>query len=259
MSQSILKNIIRRISDNDKSLSPISKIKRYVLYAIGEIILVVLGILIALHFNSLNEEKKLRSTEIKILKELNANLESTKEGYKYVLETEKRYLEYNNMILDYLENKKTYSDSLDIAFGTYFWTISSNPITSGYEYFKSVGLGVVKNDTLREKISYMFESDFKIIKSDNEKWANNLQLMISYPFQIEHFKKYFPPNSTPGDDEYAKPIDYNFLLEDAKFKNINAEIISTRRWIIFSLEEIIQRIDSLKWEIKNEIERLNKK
>ena len=189
MSHSVLKNIIKRISDNGKPESNIGKIKKYLLYAIGEIILVVLGILIALHFNSLNEAKKLRSTEIKILKEIHTNLESTKDGYKYVLNTEKRYLQYNNMILDYLDNKKPYSDSLDIAFGTYFWTISSNPITSGYEYFKSIGLGVIKNDTLREKISYMFESDLEIIKSDNEKWANNLQLMISYPFQVEHFIK----------------------------------------------------------------------
>ena len=259
MSHSVLKNIIKRISDNGKPESNIGKIKKYLLYAIGEIILVVLGILIALHFNSLNEAEKLRSTEIKILKEIHTNLESTKDGYKYVLNTEKRYLQYNNMILDYLDNKKPYSDSLDIAFGTYFWTISSNPITSGYEYFKSVGLGVIKNDTLREKISYMFESDLEIIKSDNEKWANNLQLMISYPFQVEHFIKYFPQNSKPGDDEYAKPINYNILVNDNKFKNINTEIISTRRWNIFSLESIIERIDSLKLEIKNEIERLNKK
>jgi len=163
------------------------------------------------------------------------------------------------MILDYLDNKKPYSDSLDIAFGTYYWTMSSTPITSGYEYLKSMGLDMIKNDTLREKISFMFESDIKIIEADNEKWSNNLQLMISLPYHVEHFEKYFHHESKPGDDEYAKPIDYNFLLKDAKFKNINAELISTRRWIIYSFQEIMIRIDSLISEIKKEIDRLNKK
>lgn len=246
-------------SNENKSVTPFIKFRKYMLYAIGEIILIVLGILIALHFNKLNESKKIRSTEIKILQEIQANLESTADVFEYILETEKRYLYYNNMILDHLDHKKPYSDSLDIAFGTYFWTISSNPITSGYEFLKSKGLGIIENDTLRKKISYMFDSDLKIIKNDNEIWASNLQLIISYPFQVKHFRKYFPSFQKPGDDQYAKPIDYNFLLEDSNFKNINAEIIANREWNIFSHEKIIGRIHSLSLEIKTELKRLNTK
>jgi len=259
MSRSVLKNIFIKNSDDDKSQPLGIKFRKYMLYAIGEIILIVLGILIALYLSNLNELKKISNTELKILNEILTNLDNTRDMYEYVLETEKRYLQYNNMILNYLDNKKPYSDSLDIAFGTYFWIISSNPITSGYEYLKSNGLGIIKNDTLREKISFMFESDVKIIKADNETWSNNLQLIISYPYQVDHFRKYFPPDLKLGDDEYAKPIDYNFLLEDEKFKNINAEIISNRRWNIFSLQNIISRISSLTSEIKTEIERLDKK
>ena len=254
-----IKNSIKKFSNEDDSSSPVIKFKKYMLYATGEIILIVIGILFALYLNNLNEIKKLRSAEIKVLKEIQTNLENTKDKFKYVLDTEKRYLQYNYMILDYLDNKKPYSDSLDIAFGTYYWTMSSTPITSGYEYLKSMGLDMIKNDTLREKISFMFESDIKIIEADNEKWSNNLQLMISLPYHVEHFEKYFHHESKPGDDEYAKPIDYNFLLEDTKFKNINAELISTRRWIIYSFQEIMIRIDSLISEIKKEIDRLNKK
>jgi hypothetical protein len=206
----------------------------------------------------LNELKKISNTELKILNEILSDLDNTRDMYEYVLETGKRYFGYNNMILNYLDNKKLYSDSLDIAFGTYFWIISSNPITSGYAYLKSNGLGVIKNDTLREKINSMFELDVKVIKANNETWSNYLQLVISYPYQVDHFRKYFPPDLKPGDDEYAKPIDYNFLLEDEKFKNINSEIISNRRWNIFSLQKIISQINSLSSEIKTKIKRLDK-
>jgi hypothetical protein len=43
-------------------------------YAIGEIFLVVIGILIALQINTWNEEKKSRTYELKMLEELRAVL-----------------------------------------------------------------------------------------------------------------------------------------------------------------------------------------
>ena len=105
----------------------------------------------------------------------------------------------------------------------------------------------------------MFESEFKIIKEENEIWTNNMQMIISYPYHITHFRKYFPPNVKQGDDEYAKPLDYNFLVEDEKFKNINAELISIRNWNNQSFRQIIVSVGALSNEIENEIIRLNKK
>jgi|TARA_R110002020_G_scaffold396281_1_gene606303 sensor domain CHASE-containing protein len=43
-----------------------SKFSRYLLYAIGEIILVVIGILIALQINTWNEERKLDRFELSL-------------------------------------------------------------------------------------------------------------------------------------------------------------------------------------------------
>lgn len=47
---------------------------RYLLYAIGEIVLVVIGILIALQINTWNENKKQRLEERRILINLQADL-----------------------------------------------------------------------------------------------------------------------------------------------------------------------------------------
>jgi hypothetical protein len=48
-----------------------NKFSKYLLYAIGEIVLVVIGILIALNINNRNEEHKLNLKEQGLLKELN--------------------------------------------------------------------------------------------------------------------------------------------------------------------------------------------
>ena len=55
-----------------------NKVSKYLLYALGEIVLVVIGILIALQINNANEQRKERAAEQVLLKQLlsefNSNL-----------------------------------------------------------------------------------------------------------------------------------------------------------------------------------------
>ena len=51
-----------------------NRFRKYLLYAIGEIVLVVIGILIALQINTWNEDRKLKAKEIRYLKEIRSNL-----------------------------------------------------------------------------------------------------------------------------------------------------------------------------------------
>ncbi|WP_282124701.1 DUF6090 family protein [Algibacter mikhailovii] len=51
-----------------------NKFSKYLIYAIGEIVLVVIGILIALSINNRNEEKKLDIVEVNILKGIRQNI-----------------------------------------------------------------------------------------------------------------------------------------------------------------------------------------
>jgi hypothetical protein len=57
-------NFFRKIR---KNLLMENKTGKYFKYAIGEIILVVIGILIALSINNWNENRKLKSSELKML------------------------------------------------------------------------------------------------------------------------------------------------------------------------------------------------
>ena len=51
-----------------------NKFSKYFLYAIGEIVLVVIGILIALSINNWNENQKAKGTELYVLAEILNNL-----------------------------------------------------------------------------------------------------------------------------------------------------------------------------------------
>ena len=51
-----------------------NKFSKYLLYAVGEILLVVIGILIALQVDNLNEERKNRELEMVFLERLKSDL-----------------------------------------------------------------------------------------------------------------------------------------------------------------------------------------
>ena len=72
-------NIFRKIR---KNLLTENEFGKYLIYTIGEIILVVIGILIALQINNWNEEQKIEKEEISILNNLLENLYSAKEQSK---------------------------------------------------------------------------------------------------------------------------------------------------------------------------------
>jgi hypothetical protein len=233
-----------------------NKTGKYLKYAIGEIILIVFSILVALYLNNLNTKSQQKKEEVKVLNEIKSNLYSSILSFERTINTETDYLNQNKKILEYIDNNKPYSNELDHAFGVYFWTLSSNPITVGYEYLKSRGIELITNDSLRNNISFMFENEFAIIKNENELWANNLQQNITYPYHVNHFIKYFPNETDSLGIEYAKPFDYDVLITDKTFNSINTEIISNRRWNIKSISDLIIRINDLIQQIDNELIRL---
>ena len=65
-----IRGMIKLFRNIRKNLLAEGKSSRYLKYAIGEIILVVIGILIALQINNWNEHRKLKQIEIKLVQQL---------------------------------------------------------------------------------------------------------------------------------------------------------------------------------------------
>ena len=97
-----------------------NKFSKYLLYAIGEIILVFIGIAMALQFNNWNEAKKTREKEQQVLTEIISDLEYTLVDLDRVLNTRtnniKRTISSIKTIIDVLETDKPYHESLAYNF-----------------------------------------------------------------------------------------------------------------------------------------------
>ena len=91
------RNIRRSLLDRDR-------FSKYILYAIGEIILVVIGILIALQINNWNEERKANEKEVQLIEDLHNEFQK---NYNELLVDIKRLEtveKSNNEILKLLQN-----------------------------------------------------------------------------------------------------------------------------------------------------------
>jgi len=132
---------------------------KYLLYAIGEIVLVVIGILIALQINNWNEEQKIEKEEIGILNNLLEGLYSAKEQSDIEISNENQLKESLLVVLGKNSNKSklginTISDSL---FYDILWNSNPNlPVLNSYSDIKNTGkIGIIKNRSIRENFTYL--------------------------------------------------------------------------------------------------------
>jgi hypothetical protein len=151
------------------SLLETEKTGKYFKYAIGEIILVVIGILIALSINNWNETKKERKLETKVLNELLTSLEN---NYNSMVSDSTYRALWNtssNIIIKFIESDLPYVDSLNIHFQH-----ARKPGTNlslsyaGYEGLKNVGFGIITSDSLRKNIVELFELTHKSLLEEME-------------------------------------------------------------------------------------------
>ena len=91
-----------------------NKTGKYFKYAIGEIVLVVIGILIALQINNWNELKKLKEKENVFLKEIISDLNYNEQRtVHFRMDSIAKIYDY---VIQHLENKLPYDNSLSRHF-----------------------------------------------------------------------------------------------------------------------------------------------
>ncbi len=144
-----------------------NKFSKYLLYAIGEIILVVIGILIALQINNWNEERKLKQQQKVVLKALYADFKANK---KLIQEGIEKHRYHKDLGLTWI--KLLRKDTLNVQKNPFldsllFW---------GPEY---------------KVIDFIDASLNNVINSEKLDLVNNTKLkqgLIEYPLSINKYK-----------------------------------------------------------------------
>ncbi|NJN49867.1 MAG: hypothetical protein HC798_00105 [Polaribacter sp.] len=116
-----------------------NKTSKYLKYAIGEIVLVVIGILIALQINNWNEERKNKTEEKQVLSSLLANLKDIHQQSKQFLEEENQ-LKFSiiNLLGINEDDSQNFKENItDSIFKRTVWDLQSDqPVFNTYINFK---------------------------------------------------------------------------------------------------------------------------
>ncbi|WP_375324760.1 DUF6090 family protein [Flagellimonas sp. GZD32] len=147
--------MIRFFRNIRKQLFEENKFSKYLLYALGEIILVVVGILIALQLNNWSQKNKDRQREKLILKQLNSEFLNNKQLFELGRSTYQTKLEACNKVISFFplpEEQK--ADSIVKYFQGIFQSYMYNPSNGLVEsLLYSSSIEVIQNDSLKHLLS----------------------------------------------------------------------------------------------------------
>lgn len=194
------------------------------MYAIGEILLVVIGILIALQINNWNENRKARKKEQILLLELKRNLNTNLMSIEKSIQMERNALLSANIIKNHLTLKKTYADSLDIHFMMIGYNEKLNLVSSAFSTMKSMGFDIIQNDSLREETVNLFEVAYPALIEQ----TYNLRLIQFQDMTLPLMNKYFLMTGEPND--LLIPDNYSDLLNNQEFLKMTAFAIIWKQW-----------------------------
>jgi len=184
---------------------------QYMRYAVGEIVLVVIGILIALQINNWNERRKEHDTERILLISLKEDLLRNKEliennigGCTFISES------IEILLSAYAENL-AYNDTLNGYFHLARVFPESQLSFVAFNEIKTKGTDIIRSTVLRKKIVDLFEITFP----DMIETTNRLEGPLR-SIQLEHQSKNFFATDTLG----LIPNDGKKLMLDSHYFNI---------------------------------------
>ena len=147
-----------------------NKFSKYLIYAIGEIILVVIGILIAVQINNWNENRLQEKKEIQILKSFESQFQSDISQFDQSLKFYETASRSIDIIINHLDQKLPYNDSLNLHFylSTRFYG-DSDLDNNVFESLKSLGVDLISNTVIRKRIVQLYE--------DDDEWIVNFEVL----------------------------------------------------------------------------------
>ncbi len=230
------RKIRKQFADDNKPI-------KYMRYAIGEIVLVVIGILIALQINMWNEERKSRHVEFVTLTELKKNIEADLTELENASTQINKRLESIKIILKTISNNNSYHDSLNAHFGLAIIYDEMSFHTGAYESLKSSGIQLINDELLRFEIGNYYdffvkdmEGGFREIRDDFYNY------MLSY---LRHDFKYYHSDSRMAEPRDFESLKQNetFIVSLGVFQDVNAMNLRTMQKTLDASIKLLEMIN----------------
>ncbi|MCF6308242.1 MAG: DUF6090 family protein [Flavobacteriaceae bacterium] len=236
-----------------------NKVSKYLLYAIGEIILVVIGILIALAINNNNGERKTRIKELNYLSGIKSDLNLNLIELKTYITTRETSVSSAETVLDFINNnKEIILDEFNFnSLNVQIWYPFKKNDNTYRELINSGNLAIISNDSIKNMLinSQLGYKQISVLEThmqyDFENYIYPIYFSIAdlesdisnYTFQVS--------NGTEGVRTELSKEKIELLLKNQTFKNgfvlsifNNKKLVDEYKNMILMSEKLIDLIDS---------------
>ena len=176
-----------------------NKFSKYLLYAVGEIVLVVIGILIALNINNDNDQRKQRTRELHYLKNVNSDLQINVKELNSFIVVRTGYMESAKTILNQFhpDSGMTFTEYNQLSLPLYNWEKFYQNDNTYQELLNSGNLAMISNDSIKNQLQ------------------NLALLYLKLKSEEDHYR--FDAEKTFYEPQYEF-VDINVLLENFMFQ-----------------------------------------
>ena len=243
-----------------------NKMGKYFKYAIGEILLVVIGILIALGINNANENRKERAQEQELLTQLQSEFKSNLQQLDQKTDIRNQMISASLKLLHYTDHQETrHADSIIKYISLTGTAPTFDPIVNDIN--SSGRIQLLKNTSLKEKLA-RWTSEVIQVTEEEQAWLfirnhSYMPLLSKYGLKRNILNKYWKDNvsgsfhldqgtKTEFDiGNSKKEIAVLRILDDIQFESnivecasyakiTNSQAVSLRKRIVEILELIKQ-------------------
>ncbi|MBX2872394.1 MAG: hypothetical protein KTR30_09850 [Saprospiraceae bacterium] len=150
-----------------------------------EITIIIIGVIIAFYFTKYGEQLNRNQNERDVIAQIYFELEDNLNDLEADFLIHRIGLFSHLNVINYLDGKKPYSDSLIMDF---YWITRDEYIfanVTGYENLKTFGINLIKDDSLRNLVTLVYNHDFPRLAKGSTLHPD-LNAYLS-PFYQEHF------------------------------------------------------------------------
>ena len=190
--------MLRFFSKIRLKLAAENKPVKYMRYALGEIVLVVIGILIALQINNLKTEHDDKKTEILVLQSLKEDLQKDTVDLNRLIDYKRNQLEASREMMHYFVNPDyPIKDTLDFYYNMSrpFYFITDDPNRTAIEIAKGSGnlFKVTKDSLVNALVSYFSSTDLSNYLAETKRFSGDYVMVLlkryRTPTQFSNYTK----------------------------------------------------------------------
>jgi hypothetical protein len=241
-----------------KNLLSENKFSKYLLYAIGEIALVMIGILLALSVSNWNTNRQENESNVRLLEKLDSELQLNIDRLSFLKNHEQGYIENlkRNDSLEVILNNGLTENDIEKLVKLYFIANTLNLHTSTYEEMKNTGrLYKLGSDKLLGEIETYYrlcDRESYYVLGTNKRVVNQSVSDIDNGyFKVRHDYRVFGKETAIKDNPWLFNKDskeYKGLRRKFDFANLSIKTIISR------INRLIETSEKLQESIREELE-----